>query len=239
MPYLKLFHGRQRPDERLEDWGEPGPIFGPFTYFHTTYGSSIKFVDDEEHMFQIVDDLVYYDGNFYGDWSVFDGPPSDEDRPRLTAFDSAKAEVPEQYRLCACMQPGYFYCGVPGVIAHLENGRLPPGAKVERCDQCGRYADDDTARRKLVELGLVWPDPPVLHRYTVHVSATVRVTFGELEAPSHEAAARMADELFDWDQHKEGAEFADEVSEYLVDLAGDLGYANSRRLNADFEEVPV
>src|SRR5690606_1216474 len=115
MPYLKLFHGRKRPEEPLEDWGEPGPIFGPFPYFHTTYGSSIQFVHEVEHQLQIVGDLVYYDGMFYGDWSVFDGPPSDEDRHRLTLFDAGKANVPDEYAACACMQPGYFHCGVPGV----------------------------------------------------------------------------------------------------------------------------
>ncbi|MBX3436986.1 MAG: hypothetical protein KF861_05815 [Planctomycetaceae bacterium] len=238
MPYLKLFHGRQKPDERLEDWGEPGPIFGPFPCFQTTYGSHIQF-DEGRGELTIVGDLVYYDGMFYGDWSVYGGPPSEEDRHRLTEFDPARAEVPEQYRLCACMEPGYFRSGVPGVIAHLDNGRLAPGAKVERCDHCRRYPDDDAARRKLVELGLVWQQDVPLHRYTVHVYATVRLTFGELEAVSHEAAARMADELFDWDRHKGRAEYADEVTEYLVDLAGDLGYAHSRRLNAEFEEVPV
>ena len=238
MPYLKLFHGRQRREDRLEDEARPGPIFGPSPYFVAIGGSEIHF-DYDHCVLQLVSGLVYYDSLFYADWSVFEGPPSDEDQHRLMAFDPAKAVVPEQYAACACMQSGYFHCGVPGVIAHLENGRLPPGAKVERCDQCGLYPDDDAARQRLVELGLVWPDPPVLHRYTVHVYATVRVTFGELEAPSHEAAARMADELFDWDEHQGKAEFADEITEYLVDLAGDLGYARSRRLNADFEEVPI
>ena len=73
MPYLKLFHGRERPDEPLDDWGEPGPIFGPYPFFHTTYQSDIKF-DDDRGVLRIVGDLVYYDGMFYGDWSVFDGP---------------------------------------------------------------------------------------------------------------------------------------------------------------------
>ncbi len=56
---------------------------------------------------------------------------------------------------CACEKPSYFCSGIPGILAHLENGRLAPGAKVERCDQCERYPSDTAARAKLVELGLV------------------------------------------------------------------------------------
>ena len=56
---------------------------------------------------------------------------------------------------CACEEPGYFCSGIPGILAHLENGGLAPGAKVERCDQCERYPSDTAAWAKLVELGLV------------------------------------------------------------------------------------
>jgi hypothetical protein len=55
---------------------------------------------------------------------------------------------------CECELPGYFCSGVPGIIAHCENGRLAPGATVERCDLCQRYPSDEAARQKLVELGL-------------------------------------------------------------------------------------
>jgi hypothetical protein len=68
-----------------------------------------------------------------------------------------EAEEPEnpgphnQYR-CECEQPGYFCCGVPGILAHLEDGRLPEGAKVERCGLCCRYPSDAAALEKLREL---------------------------------------------------------------------------------------
>jgi hypothetical protein len=63
---------------------------------------------------------------------------------------------------CPCEQGGYFDSGVPGILAHLENGRLAPGAAVERCDQCQRYPTDAAARQTLVELGIAPPDaqPP-------------------------------------------------------------------------------
>jgi hypothetical protein len=55
---------------------------------------------------------------------------------------------------CECEKPGLFCSGVPGILAHMEDGRLAPGAKAERCDCCQRYASDEAARQKLLELGL-------------------------------------------------------------------------------------
>ena len=54
---------------------------------------------------------------------------------------------------CACEKPGYFCSGVPGILAHVENGRLAQGAKVERCDLCQQYPSDAAALEKLRELG--------------------------------------------------------------------------------------
>jgi hypothetical protein len=56
---------------------------------------------------------------------------------------------------CDCERPGYFCSGVPGILAHIENGRLAPGAKVERCDLCRRYCSDEAALEKLRQLGMV------------------------------------------------------------------------------------
>jgi len=54
---------------------------------------------------------------------------------------------------CDCELPGMFCSGVPGVLAHMEQGRLAPNSKVERCDICRRFASDDAARERLVSLG--------------------------------------------------------------------------------------
>lgn len=54
---------------------------------------------------------------------------------------------------CECEKPGDFCSGVPGILAHTENGRLAPGTAVERCDLCQRYPSDEAALRKLQELG--------------------------------------------------------------------------------------
>ena len=56
-----------------------------------------------------------------------------------------------RYR-CECEMPGFFYSGVPGILAHLENGRLAEEAKVERCGLCRRYDSDEAALEKLEEL---------------------------------------------------------------------------------------
>lgn len=86
--YLGLFHGRDNPDETLEDWGFDGPIIGPLEYVHTTYSTHIKlgFVEEErcklyvdagivnDHGFtdlMIVEDMVQCQGKYYGDWTVF------------------------------------------------------------------------------------------------------------------------------------------------------------------------
>jgi hypothetical protein len=55
---------------------------------------------------------------------------------------------------CDCERPGYFYCGVPGILAHVENGQLTKGAIIERCDQCLRYPSDELAVAKLRESGI-------------------------------------------------------------------------------------
>jgi hypothetical protein len=54
---------------------------------------------------------------------------------------------------CECERPGFFCSGVPGILAHMENGRLANDAAVERCDLCKRYPSDEAAAKKLRELG--------------------------------------------------------------------------------------
>ncbi len=94
MPYLMLWHGRTGRDEEMDNWGELGPVFGPFPFFHMTYNCDIKFSHEEGHILNIVDDLVYYDGLYYGDWSIFD-QPDEEQQSRLIPFDPLKTVPPE------------------------------------------------------------------------------------------------------------------------------------------------
>ena len=70
-------------------------------------------------------------------------------------LDDAKATAlgNEDDDRCECAKPGFFCSGVPGILAHLENGRLAEGARVNRCDLCQRYPSDEAALEKLQELG--------------------------------------------------------------------------------------
>jgi len=63
-------------------------------------------------------------------------------------------DPPEDDKLCDCETPGFFYAGVPGILAHLHEGRVAPGALVERCDMCCRFASDEEAKARLRELGI-------------------------------------------------------------------------------------
>ena len=58
---------------------------------------------------------------------------------------------------CECEEPGFFCSGIPGILAHMEDGRLAKDALVNRCDLCQRYPSDEAAFEKLRELGLVPP----------------------------------------------------------------------------------
>lgn len=88
--YIELFHGRSPANAKLHDWGSVGPIFGPFEYFHTTYACEIKF-GEEEYVLSIKDGMVFYDGVWYGDWSVFSGRFLGN--RKMTVFEQEKAKV--------------------------------------------------------------------------------------------------------------------------------------------------
>lgn len=97
--YIALFHGRSDLKMHMDDWGYDGPIIGPLKYCHTTYGSHIALgwenENDEERLnnlyfgkgdsntelevyrhtphpeLSIQEDLIDYQGMYYGDWTVF------------------------------------------------------------------------------------------------------------------------------------------------------------------------
>lgn len=96
--FIHLYHGRKHPSDNLEDWGADGPIIGPLAYVHTTYRCDVKFAASPDVMdrffptvmanwraqglsnfhgplcdwqFNVVEDMIEFDGVYYGDWSVF------------------------------------------------------------------------------------------------------------------------------------------------------------------------
>jgi hypothetical protein len=94
--YIELFNGRNSLDEQLDDWGSAGPIFGPFECLQTTYATEIKLHKADKEWIgslNFVEDTIYYDGVYYGDWAVYSDAPKME-KPRLAEFDPKLATVP-------------------------------------------------------------------------------------------------------------------------------------------------
>jgi hypothetical protein len=92
--YLGLFHGRHTPNEQMDDWGFAGPTIGPLRWCHTTYATHIKIefecAEDaslyfgQDHVnceIDIAEDLLVFDGKYYGDWTVFYIEPDECARP--------------------------------------------------------------------------------------------------------------------------------------------------------------
>ncbi len=76
--YIRLYHGRENIDDKLDDWGWNGPVLGPYESIQLTYGAHIKMhKPDHFEDLGIADDLIYYDGYYYGDMEIFssDTPP--------------------------------------------------------------------------------------------------------------------------------------------------------------------
>ncbi len=69
--------------------------------------------------------------------------------------DEEKTAGPHNQYVCKCEQPGDFCSGVPGILAHMEDGRVTDKAQVERCGLCCRYPSDAAALEKLQGLGYV------------------------------------------------------------------------------------
>jgi hypothetical protein len=101
---IELFHGRISPEEQLDNWGRQGPVF-IVDYVHVTYLCDIKLGlpqpagDGDLHF---VEDLVFYDGVYYGDWSVFPVALLKRDREiagRVSEYDPTKAERPKEVRM--------------------------------------------------------------------------------------------------------------------------------------------
>lgn len=57
---------------------------------------------------------------------------------------------------CGCERSGPYWCGLPGILARLQDGQIVP-ASVERCDECERYPSDQAAHDYLVEVGWLPP----------------------------------------------------------------------------------
>ena len=101
MLYIRLFHGRTDPEQDMDDWGTDGPVFGPYNYVHTTYSHHLKRGKSDNYSDELYvnqEDLLYYDGVYYGDWSVFDAQVLEKSQFQISVFQQNKANLPEKSR---------------------------------------------------------------------------------------------------------------------------------------------
>lgn len=246
MPYLKLSRARRSAYESSGDPPEHeyGPIFGPFPCFHVRPDRSIEFGGEPTFRLHLLKGFVFYAGTYYAGWSVFTGPPVSDEAVHLVPFDPAQADPPDPRSPCDCELPGgEFFCGVPGILAHLEDGGVSADFRVERCDLCRRYPSDAAARRKLQELGLIAEPEPNLPTFTVECHAVVRVTVRDVPASDLRAAAREARGMFEWYRFRKDAMFDGEFRRFIVSpesvLPGETRIRPVRQFHAELIDLQL
>jgi hypothetical protein len=72
--YLRLYHGRTDPDQEMDAWGFVGPTFGPLSCYVHTYCCTFRMIgedhDHDEVWLDTHDDMIRWNGCFYGDFEV-------------------------------------------------------------------------------------------------------------------------------------------------------------------------
>jgi len=93
--YIRLFHGRTNANQDMNEWGLDGPIFGPYEFVHTTYALNLKLSKNGLcSEFFCYEDMVYYDGVYYGDWSVFGLETLEKRKYKPAVFEQKKEDLP-------------------------------------------------------------------------------------------------------------------------------------------------
>ncbi|MDZ4683786.1 MAG: hypothetical protein SH850_01775 [Planctomycetaceae bacterium] len=148
-----------------------------------------------------------------------------------------KLPRPDQPTPCACERPSLFASGVPGILAHIVDGRLASDSSVECCPVCRRFPTVAAALARLEALGIAGERPSLSTSYTVHCLVMVCIKRTGIVAGTPREAARLARQSFCWEQHGQAVEFVDEIHEMLVDLEGVPDYSRSVAFTADLEPV--
>ncbi len=76
--YLRLYHGRKHPDEKMHGWGFNGPVFGPLSAVVMTYLTTLRLYGPEapdEIWLDTHDDMVVWQGDYFGDFELFVASP--------------------------------------------------------------------------------------------------------------------------------------------------------------------
>lgn len=184
--YLHLFHGREDPEQDMDDWGEDGPIVGPFDWFHVTYKDELKgVIDGDPYWFPHIapcEDMIYFRGKWYGDWSIHDH--AEARRLVLDGVPLVRVNTltpVERYQHCSrCRKP------LSGVIMHNPSTGEPMD---ENCFsiQFGANYDHRSPYRKLVDVARkiaagTWRDDDM---------AALRVMLAEQDRRDEEAEAEF------------------------------------------------
>ncbi len=72
--YLQLSHGRTDPTQEMDGWGFAGPTFGPISCYVQTYCCDFHIhaeCGSDEVWLRPHDDMIRWDGCFYGSLAVF------------------------------------------------------------------------------------------------------------------------------------------------------------------------
>jgi hypothetical protein len=95
--YIHLYHGRTDPEKDMNgEWGTDGPLLGPFKSVTVTYLQQLKALigDGSSHLFfDRYEDMIYYDGVYYGDFDIVGSPDGITAEPE--AFNLLKARLHE------------------------------------------------------------------------------------------------------------------------------------------------
>ena len=92
---FRPLHGRTDKDQNMDDWGTTGPDL-IIEWYHCTYSAThtVGLVGTGDCCFlEITNDMIYYDGVYYGDWEVFLSTSELTHDP--VPFDPEKAIPPE------------------------------------------------------------------------------------------------------------------------------------------------
>ncbi|HUX15114.1 MAG TPA: hypothetical protein VMW52_01490 [Phycisphaerae bacterium] len=110
--FVHLFHGRDDPDQDMDEWGEDGPLIGPFHGVHTTYRDHIKGVVDGDAVWTASiaphEDMIFFRGKWYGDWCILDREGAKEQVLRSTGLVRLRELTPvEKHEACSRCREGF------------------------------------------------------------------------------------------------------------------------------------
>ena len=80
----------------MDDWGSKGPVLGPYELTQATYAFHLKLIKSDGNCNELMyfEDMLYYDGVYYGDWGLFSSKTFKESNFKVTHFEKEIANLP-------------------------------------------------------------------------------------------------------------------------------------------------